>query len=179
MYRDIPPELRAWIEPIVEANGFELVDVNLRRGRPPWHLTIIIDTPSGDGRVPVDRCAEVSREIETHLDAEDAIERSYRLELSSPGLDRVLARQKDFEAALGCEVSVETKRPLAERRRFRGRLAAFEDDVAQIEVDGETFRVPFDEVARARMIYDMTAADFAPASGERRSRSGKRRGGKA
>ncbi|MEM7408632.1 MAG: ribosome maturation factor RimP [Myxococcota bacterium] len=178
MYRDIPPELRALIEPIVESNGFELVDVTLRRGRPPWLLRIIIDTPSGDGRVPVDRCAEVSREVETHLDAEDAIERSYRLELSSPGLDRVLAREKDFAAAKGAEVSLETRRPLDGRRRFRGRLLDFDGARASIEVDGETFAVPFEEVARAQQIYDVTAADFAPTTGEGPPRAGKRRGAK-
>ena len=112
MYRDIPPELRALIEPIVEDHGYELVDVDVRRGRPPWLVRITIDTPQGDGRVPIDRCADVSREVGTQLDAEDAIERTYRLEVSSPGLTRVLARERDFAAACGCEVSLETRRPL-------------------------------------------------------------------
>jgi ribosome maturation factor RimP len=164
VYCDIPPELRVLIEPIVEANGFELVDVTLRRGRPPWLVRITIDTPAGDGRVPVDRCAAVSREVGTHLDAEDAIERSYNLEVTSPGLDRVLAREKDFTAACGYEVSLETRRPLEGRRRFRGRLEEFADGVARLRIDGRAFEVPFGEVARGHRIYDITSADFASVS---------------
>ena len=160
MYRDIPPELRALIEPVVEANGFELVDVMLRRGRPPWLLRITLDTPAGDGRVPVEHCVRVSREVESHLDASNAIERAYNLEVSSPGLDRVLAREKDFRACLGSEVSLETRRPLNGRRRFRGRLERFEDDIALLRIDGEEVAVPFGEVSKGKRIYDVTSADF-------------------
>src|SRR4029453_2472724 len=90
VYRDIPEELRSLIEPIVQDFGFELVDVALHRGRSPWQLRITLDTPQGDGRVSVERCAEVSREIGTQLDAADWAPCAYRLEVSSPGLDRVL-----------------------------------------------------------------------------------------
>jgi ribosome maturation factor RimP len=86
------------IEPVVEDHGFELVDVDL----PKAHggvLRVTIDTREGDGRVPIDRCAAVSREVETNLDAAAAISVRYRLEVSSPGLDRLLARDKDFAAA--------------------------------------------------------------------------------
>jgi ribosome maturation factor RimP len=109
----------------------------------------------------VDRCADVSREVGTHLDAEDAIERTYRLEVTSPGLDRVLAREKDFAAAHGCEISVETRRPIGDRRRFRGRLESFDGAIARVRVEGALFEIPFSEVARARRIYDVTPADFA------------------
>jgi ribosome maturation factor RimP len=167
VYRDIPPELRALIEPIVDAHGYELVDVELRRGRPPWLVRITIDTPQGDGRVPVDHCASVSREVGTQFDAEDAIERTYRLEVSSPGLNRVLARERDFAAACGFEVSLETRRPLEGRRRFRGHLESFEGTVARMIVDGVPFEIPFGEVARGHRIYDVTAADFARPKGTR------------
>ena len=151
------------IEPVVEAAGLELVDVALVRGRQPWSLRFTIDTAAGDGRVPVDACASVSREVSTHLDAADAIPVSYRLEVSSPGLDRLLAREKDFSAACGTEVAVETRQPLEGRRRFRGTLVAFEAGVARLLVDGTEFRVPFDAVARAHTIYRFTRADFAKA----------------
>ena len=94
MYRDIPEDLKILIEPIVEDAGFELVDIVQKRGRQPWLLRAVIDTKVGDGRVPVERCAEVSREIETHLDAADAIAAPYRLEVSSPvSIDRSHARR--------------------------------------------------------------------------------------
>jgi ribosome maturation factor RimP len=161
VYRDIPEGLRGVIEPVVEAAGFELVDATLVRGRQPWGLRITIDSPAGDGRVPIEACAAVSRELSTHLDAADAIPVSYRLEVSSPGLDRVLAREKDFAAACGSEVALETRRPIEGRRRFRGDLVAFENGIARLRVDGQDFAVAFEEVARAHTIYRFTRADFA------------------
>jgi ribosome maturation factor RimP len=163
VYRDIPEDLRQVIEPIVEAAGLELVDVLLTRGRQPWSLRVTIDRPAGDGRVPVDACAAVSREIATSLDAADAIPVAYRLEVSSPGLDRVLAREKDFAAACGAEVAIETRRPQDGRRRFRGTLLSFEGNVARLLVDGAEFGIAFEEVARAHTIYRFTRADFAKA----------------
>jgi len=155
------------IEPVVEAAGLELVDVSLVRGRQPWSLRVTVDTLAGDGRVPIDVCASVSRELSVHLDAADSIPVSYRLEVSSPGLDRVLAREKDFAAACGAEVAIETRLPLEGRRRFRGTLLSYEGDVACIRVDGSEFRVPFDAVARAHAIYRFTRADFAKAASAR------------
>ena len=136
MYREIPEDLRALIEPVVDEAGFELVDVQLARGGKPWTLKITIDTPGCDGRVSVDSCATVSREVGSQLDVADAIEAGYRLEVSSPGLNRPLAREKDFASACGREVQIETRQPISGRRRFRGVLLRFEEDVAAIEVDG-------------------------------------------
>jgi ribosome maturation factor RimP len=165
VYRDIPEEMRALIEPVIEDAGFELVDVLLTRGRQPWMLRITIDTPRGDGRVAVERCAEVSREIETHLDATDAMSAPYRLEVSSPGLDRPLSREKDFVAACGSEVRLETKLPLDGRRRFRGLLVSFENGVARIAVDGIDVDIPFESVGKAKTIYQFTRDDFAGREG--------------
>ncbi len=67
------------IEPVVEGSGCELVDVMITRGRHPWLLRVTIDTLEGDGLVPVESCARVSREIETQLDVADAIPAAYRL----------------------------------------------------------------------------------------------------
>ena len=121
---------------LVNDYGLELVDADLKRGRAPWTLRVIVDTPEGDGRVPVEECARVSREIGSHLDAADLIPAHYTLEVSSPGLDRVLAREKDFESACGAEVRIETRAPLGGRRRFRGRLLGFESATARVLVDG-------------------------------------------
>jgi ribosome maturation factor RimP len=161
VYRDIPEEMRALIEPIVDEYGLELVDADLKRGRAPWTLRVIVDTPEGDGRVPVEECARVSREIGSHLDAADLIPSRYSLEVSSPGLDRVLAREKDFAAACGREVKIETRAPLGGRRRFRGRLVGFDDGVARLLVDGEEVEIAFVDVARANAVYEFTREDFA------------------
>jgi ribosome maturation factor RimP len=165
VYRDIPEELRILIEPIVEDAGFELVDVLLTRGGRPGLLRVIIDTPAGDGRVNIDQCASVSREIGSQLDVADAIESAYRLEVSSPGLDRPLAREKDFTAARGTEVQIETREPVEGRRRFRGVLREFGAGVAAVDVDGRTVEISFADVAKARIVYKFTPADFAGRAG--------------
>ena len=165
MYREIPEELRTLVEPAIEDAGYELVDLVVARGRGPWQLRITIDTEAGDGCVPVDRLADVSRELGTLLDTADAIAASYRLEVSSPGLDRPLSREKDFVAACGSEVRVETKRPLDGRRRFRGVLACFENGVARISLDGIEVEIPFDAIGKANTIYQFTRDDFAGSAG--------------
>ena len=161
MYRDIPEDLRSLVEPVVESSGLELVDLRVTRGRRPWLLRVTVDTCQGDGRISVDRCADISREIGTELDAADAVPVEYRLEVSSPGLDRVLAREKDFAAACGSEVSIETRGPSDGRRRFRGRLVGFEKSIARLTVDGRDVSIPFAEVAKANTVYKFTRADFA------------------
>jgi ribosome maturation factor RimP len=161
VYRDIPEEMRALIEPIVQDHGLELVDIERHQGRPPWTVRVIVDSAAGDGRVPIERCAELSREIGARLDAADAIPVAWSLEVSSPGLDRVLAREKDFAAACGREIKLETRTPQAGRSRFRGRLLGFDARVARLLVDGTEFAIAFDDVARARAVYEFTRDDFA------------------
>jgi ribosome maturation factor RimP len=172
MYRDIPDKLRALVEPIVIGHGLELVDAELLSGPGGPSVRVVVDTPEGDGRVAIERCAQVSREIGTGLDADESFPRGYRLEVASPGLDRLLAREKDFAAACGAEVKIETRRPLDGRRKFRGELVAFEGGVARVRVDGADHAVPFDEVARARRVYHFTPADFSKSSRTARSAEG-------
>jgi ribosome maturation factor RimP len=161
VYQDIPSEMRRLIEPIVEDHALELVDVEFSRGRPPWRLRVVVDTPEMDGRVPIDRCAEVSRELGARLDADDAIPARYLLEVTTPGFDRVLAREKDFAASCGTEIRIETRAPIDGRRRFKGRLAGFEAGTLRISVDGREVAVPLGQVARANRVYEFTREDFA------------------
>jgi len=170
MYRDIPDKLRAVVEPIVLGHGLELVDAELLAGPGGRVVRVVVDTPEGDGRVAIERCADVSREIGTGLDADAGFAGGYRLEVASPGLDRLLAREKDFAAACGAEVKIETRRPVGGRRHFRGELVAFEGGVARVRVDGAEHAVPFDDVARARRVYHFTPADFSkPSQAARRA----------
>jgi ribosome maturation factor RimP len=163
VYADIPEALRGLIEPIVRDHGLELVDADLARGRPPWRLRVVVDNPEMDGRVPIERCAEVSRELGARLDAADAIDASYLLEVTSPGFDRVLAREKDFAAACGGEVRLETREPIDGRRRFRGRLLGFEAGLLRLDVDGREAVVPLGLVAKAHRVYEFSREDFARA----------------
>ena len=161
MYGDIPAHMRDLIEPIVTAHGLELVDVEQHKGRAPWRLRVFVDTASCDGRVPIEQCAAVSREIAVNLDAADVMPVAYHLEVSSPGFDRILAREKDFAHAIGSEVKLETRAPIDGRRRFRGQLAGFSGGEASLVVDGQDVRIPFAAVARGHKIHQFTPADFA------------------
>ena len=149
MYRDIQPELRQVIEPVVRAHGLELVDATLKQGPGKRQLQIIVDTPAGDGKVKVGECAQVSREVGHGLDAEGTIPGSYLLEVCSPGVDRVLGREIDFERVVGREVKIETREKLDGRRRFRGQLAGFQDAVATVRGEDWERSIPFDQIARA------------------------------
>jgi len=163
VYHDIPDDLRALIEPVVADHGFELVDVVVARGSGPGAVRVTIDSKEGDGLVPVNVLADVSREIETQLDANETFAENYRLEVSSPGLDRTLAREKDFVAACGEEVKVKTRRPLDGRRRFKGALIDFKDGIARVAVDGREIEIPFDEIEKANKLYKFSRADFSAA----------------
>ena len=73
----------------------------------------------------------------------------------------MLAREKDFAAARGSEVAIETRQAIDGRRRFRGTLVEFEGGTARVAVDGDLYDIPFAEVTKAKAIYEFTAADFA------------------
>ena len=167
MYADIPTDLRRLIEPIVQEHGLELVDVDFARGRPPWRLRVMVDNPEMDGRVPVDRCAEVSRELGARLDAAGAIETRYTLEVTTPGFDRVLAREKDFLAARGAESA---SRRAAPRTGGGASAVAWRPSRAArcaCQVEGREVVIPFAEVAKANCVYEFTREDFARAAASR------------
>ena len=152
-------------------HGCELVDVEVARNRGQGLLRITVDSPQGDGRVEIEGCVAISREVETLLDAAETMSSAYRLEVSSPGLDRLLGREKDFLGAVGEQVRLRTRRPLEGRRNFRGRLLGVESGaptVLSVEVDGNEVTIPFDEVEKGNTIYAFSPADFDRKSGRGR-----------
>ena len=139
-------------------------------------VRIIVDNPNGDGRVPIERCVAISREVETLLETADYMAGAYKLEVSSPGLDRVLGREKDFVTAIDREIKLRTRRPIEGRKRFRGRLDSIESGVLKMKVDGvvgvgdgDLVLIPIEEVEKANSIYEFTSADFAKESSRRDS----------
>ena len=172
IYRDIPEELRELIEPVVLEHECELVDVDVARNRGQGLLRVTVDSPTSDGRVPIENCVAISREVETLLDAADTMPGAYQLEVSSPGLDRLLGREKDFLAAVGLTVKLRTRRPIEGRKRFRGRLLSAEVEPGaseievKLEVDGVDVSIPFDEIEKANSIYEFSSTDFGKGSEE-------------
>lgn len=158
MYKDISPQILAVIEPVAQAHGLEIVDALVERGQGKSQVRIVVDTPSGDGRVTVDECARVSREVGHALDAFDAVPGSYVLEVCSPGVDRVLGRPVDFERAVGRKVALETREAVDGRRRFRGELVGFAGEQALLRAqDDQEYRIPFALISRAKSFYPFDA----------------------
>jgi len=144
----------ALIEPALENRGFRLVRVAIS-GREGKTVQVMAERP--DGTMSIEDCELVSREISPLLDVHDPIAGSYRLEVSSPGIDRPLVRPSDFEVWSGHEAKIELKEPIDGRKRFRGMLEGFEDGEVRIDVDlGEagrsTLGLPIGLVAEAKLV---------------------------
>lgn len=118
------------LEPILASMNFELVDVEYVKEAGIWYLRSYIDKTGG---ITVDDCEAVSRQFSDLLDREDFIQDSYIMEVSSPGLDRPLKKDKDFERSLGREVEIRTYRPIEKEKEFYGILRAYDDNSVTIE----------------------------------------------
>jgi ribosome maturation factor RimP len=121
-------------------------------------LTLQVMAEREDGTMTVEDCEEVSRAVSPALDVEDPVEKAYHLEVSSPGIDRPLVRKSDFRAGLGHLVKLETSILVANRKRFRGKIAEVDEDAVTIErelpPEGEEarVRVPFEAVAESHLV---------------------------
>jgi ribosome maturation factor RimP len=128
-----------------------LVAVELTGGDKGQTLRLFVDAPGG---VTIDQCASISRTLSTVLDVENPISGAYRLEVSSPGIDRPVETAADFARFAGFRAKVRLI-PGAERRRYTGTLLGMVDDHVQISVDGEIFELSLQEIDRARLMLDL------------------------
>jgi ribosome maturation factor RimP len=142
------------VEPALESMGFRLVLVRLTGGQDAI-LEIMAERP--DGSLTIEDCEAISDRVSPLIDVSDPIAGSYRLQVSSPGIDRPLVRPADFERWAGQQARIELKELLAGRKRFKGVLEGFADGEARIEVDlGEAGRqvvgLPVASIASARLV---------------------------
>ncbi|MEJ2718372.1 MAG: ribosome maturation factor RimP [Deltaproteobacteria bacterium] len=148
MDRELSTRLWALIEPILEPERIELVDLEFKPERGKWILRIYIDAPGG---VNLGDCELVSRQVGALLDIEDPIDHAYHLEVSSPGINRVLRKEKDFNLFAGSPVRIKTRRKLNGRRNFHGVLRGMEDAMIVLEVDGQRVEIAPEDVEKARL----------------------------
>ena len=142
----------ALITPIVEAHGFELVDVEYVKEGSNYYLRAYIDKPQG---ITVDDCEVVSRAFSQKLDEEDFIEEAYIMEVSSPGLGRPLKKEKDFKRSLGEEVEIRTYRMIDRKKEFTGILKDYDETTVTIEMEDETEKTfEKSEIALIRLAFD-------------------------
>ncbi len=140
------------LEPVVDSLGYELLDIEYIMERGKWILRVYIDK---EGGISINDCVIVSKEVSVILDVEDPIDSSYVLEVSSPGLNRPLTKEKHFIWAIGKKVKIKTEIPVDGRRNFKGILQNFQDGVIYIQVDGKVFSLEYGNIEKANLVYEI------------------------
>ncbi|MFH0844168.1 MAG: ribosome maturation factor RimP [Pseudomonadota bacterium] len=141
----------ALIEPILKEMDFELVDVEYVSNYGRWVLRLFLDK---EGGVTIDDCARISSEIGHVIDVKEIIPHEYVLEVSSPGLNRPLKKEKDFIRAVGKKVKISMLNPIKNRRNFTGYLGHFQEDILSLDTGGETVELPMSQIKKANLIYE-------------------------
>ncbi|MBV9504725.1 MAG: ribosome maturation factor RimP [Acidobacteriia bacterium] len=137
---------------VVESEGLELVEVEVKGGGNQRFVRIWIDKPEG---VTHADCELVSQQVGTILDVEDVVPGRYTLEVSSPGVERKLLKPRDYERFRGKKVKVTLREAIEARRHWEGTLAGFDNGIISLEVQpGNTIRFPFDQVQKANLKFD-------------------------
>ena len=138
--------------PIINANNFELVDVEFIKEAGTYYLRIYIDK---EGGITIDDCEIVSRALSDKLDEKDFIEESYILEVSSPGVGRPLKKDKDFARSIGEEVDVKLFKPIEKQKEFNGILESFNEEEITVKLDEDTVMTfKRKEIALVRLAFD-------------------------
>ena len=149
--KELIPAVRRIVEPMLDHMGRELVHVEFLHEHGGRVLRLYVDK-KGPDRINVDELAEVSRDVGTTLDVEDVIAGAYRLEVSSPGLDRPLGKIEDCERFAGKNALVIARAPIDGRKRFKGILRGREGQAVVIEVEDQTTRkIPWTMVKKANL----------------------------
>ncbi|AEG60154.1 ribosome maturation factor RimP [Desulforamulus ruminis] len=147
----VAERVKAAVEPIIEAEHLELVDVEYVKEGGNWYLRIYIDKLGG---VDLDDCQMVSEKIDTLLDELDPIPQAYFLEVSSPGIERPLKKPADFERFKGHLIMVNTYTPVDGAKSFTGKLENYSEAGVQLNIKGKSMVIPLDKVAASRLAVE-------------------------
>lgn len=149
----IPKELDDYIRDEAETSGYQLVDVTTRGGR-SFSMEVVVDK---EGGIMLDECAELNRKLTAWIDEKDLFPEGYTIDVSSPGLDRVLKSDSEFLWALGKKVIVNTYEPVDERKKIVGRLVESNTGGALTveEEGGNKVSIARDNVAKAQLEVDI------------------------
>jgi ribosome maturation factor RimP len=140
------------VTPILEDLGLELVDIEYVKEGRDWFLRVFIDKETG---IDIEECGLVSERLSEKLDELDPIEHNYFLEVSSPGVERPLKKQTDFEKAIGKNVYLKTYEPIDGEKIFEGILTSFDGKNVTLEIKIKTRKtnvnIPYEKIASARL----------------------------
>jgi ribosome maturation factor RimP len=141
-------QLQQMLEPVAESMDLQLWGIEFVSQGKDSILRIYIDGKEG---VSVDDCALMSHQASGILDVEDTIPGVYTLEVSSPGLDRLLFKLEHYQAYIGAIVKIKLRMPFDGRRNFKGKLKGIEEDDVVVEVDNEEYLLPLDYIDKAQI----------------------------
>ncbi len=147
----IREELIKLLEPTVNGMGYELIDIDLEIGGRGL-VRLFIDGPDGVG---LDDCSKVSNQVSALLDVEDPIAGHYVLEVSSPGLNRILRTAEHFRQFTGKRVKVRMERAVDGRKRFIGQLLGLDKEQVLVEMADQEYRLPIEDIKRARLAPEL------------------------
>lgn len=148
MKREIVSLAEELLESIMQEGNYELVDVEYLKESGQWYLRIYADK---EGGITINDCEAISRAMEAKLDALDPIPDAYILEVSSPGLDRVLKKDKDFQRYLGYLVDVKLYKARNKKKEIQGELLSFSEQSITIQTETETLELERAEIAQVRL----------------------------
>ena len=151
MSQNVSSKVEDLIMPVIQKNNFELVDVQYVKEGKEWYLRVFIDKPEG---ITLDDCELINREIGHLLDENDPIKTSYILEVSSPGIERPLKKEKDYLRFLGSKITVKTFDAIDGQKIFVGQLKEFVEGIATITVDKRDVSISLDKIAFANLAVD-------------------------
>jgi len=136
------------IQPYLNEQGFELVDIEYVKEGSSWFLRVYVDK---EGGIDIDDCVMISEQLSAKLDETDPIPTVYFLEVSSPGAERPLKKPEDVTKAVGKNVYVTTYGPVNGMKEFEGKLLSFDGSELVIEAGKKQHAVPYDKIASARL----------------------------
>lgn len=146
------------VAPIAAELNLELVDVEFVKEGRDYFLRVYVDTP--EGGIDIEQCVQVSERLSVALDKEDPIDQNYYLEVSSPGAERPLKKEVDFEKAVGKYIYVKTYEPIKDMKEFEGYLTAYNGETLDmtIKIKTRTVQVSInkEKIAKARLAIDFS-----------------------
>lgn len=150
MGKNVTAVVEELVTPILADMSIELVDIEYVKEGNNWFLRVYIDK---EGGIDIEDCGAVSEKLSKRLDEVDPIPDAYFLEVSSPGIERPLKKEKDFRWSIGKRVHLKTKEPIEDLKVFEGILSQFDQGLITIQEEQKSYVIPYDKVENARLAF--------------------------
>lgn len=151
MANNIEKKVEELLKPVIEKMNYDLYDVIYEKEGKDFYLRIFIDKPEG---IDINDCEKVNNEINDILDEADYIKEQYFLEVSSPGVERLLRKEKHFQSQIGNDISIKLFKPINKQKELIGTLVEYNKDELTIKVSDETIKINSKDIAVTKTIFN-------------------------